>query len=145
LRPSRFGAIAGFVLVALVFIYTYALFIVIGAELTSLLAVEYAHEHTQTHAAGCGGSSGGKRGLGHGRGATPTPTPPRPTPSSPTSSAPTPAPPEVSVPRLEKQRWRRLVHAGAAAVRHRIGNDTRNGNGRTPQPPRGAGPATGAS
>jgi uncharacterized BrkB/YihY/UPF0761 family membrane protein len=163
LHPSRFGALAGFVLVALVFIYAYALFIVIGAELTSwlagyraldqdvmtLLAVEHAHAHTPTPVAGRGGSSGGARGLGRGRrrghgrrsgrGAPPTSTPSTLTPSSPTSSAPTPAPPEASFPWLGMGGWRRLVDAGAAAVRHRIGNDARNGNGRKPQSPRGAG------
>jgi uncharacterized BrkB/YihY/UPF0761 family membrane protein len=165
LHPSRFGEIAGFVLVALVFIYAYALFIVIGAELTSwlagyrardqdvttLLAGEHALRHT--HAAGREGSSGGERGLGHGHGhghghgGTPTPTPSTLTPSSPTSSAQTPAPPEASFPWLGKGGWRRLVDAGAAAVRHRNGNGTRNGNGngRTPQSPRGTGPAAGAS
>jgi uncharacterized BrkB/YihY/UPF0761 family membrane protein len=38
LHPNQFGSIAGFVLVALVFIYTYALLIVIGAEVAAWCA-----------------------------------------------------------------------------------------------------------
>jgi uncharacterized BrkB/YihY/UPF0761 family membrane protein len=38
LYPSHFGSIAGFALVALVFFYAYGVFIVIGAEIASILA-----------------------------------------------------------------------------------------------------------
>jgi uncharacterized BrkB/YihY/UPF0761 family membrane protein len=38
LHPSQFGTVAGFVLVALVFFFAYAVFIVLGAELASLRA-----------------------------------------------------------------------------------------------------------
>lgn len=38
LHPSQFGSVAGFALVALVFFFAYAIFIIVGAELASLRA-----------------------------------------------------------------------------------------------------------